>query len=298
MRIVRIFLLCMSIGVLSVQASSAENLWYPSVVGGHIDFAGMRFHRIDRSTKKAGLHLSRPMMKEKVLILVENKSGHMKGGALWGVPPKMYLVKIQKQSKEARRAGRFDIKLVEGDTLIRPVQTLNDLRGYVKIRTETDALDFVRLGSSMLWASSFEHDFEEVFCVRPEDTKGMDPDVMWGTTDECRGVGFAAPQIVPLVRESPRSDDAEKDVRKQRGADGDDGEPSKETEDDEENLFFLITRNVYSTKNNIHQFLRVTEEVGSKGQWRLLSSIFLAEPDEAHAVFYGVDARPENSGRP
>lgn len=285
-----VFIICFTL----VESLSAEELHYPPLFDGRIDFSGERYSMGDDSTRLYGFHLKRPIMKEQFFILKESRKYH----EFIPEPRKMYLVRIKKQTKVAKRANRFEIRLAEGDTLIRQVKTLHDLRGIVKIRTETDALEFVRLGSNTLWSRLFEPRIEEVFCIRTEDSKGVDFMVDWGTTKECQMVGFHPPVVVNLTpkrgktgeRESEKHDDNQD--RKNNDDDDD------EMEDEKEGSYFHVTRTVYSMKDNFHQFLRVTEEVGPEGQWRLLSEKFLAKPNAENDLFGGVDRRPENRGRP
>ncbi len=262
----------------------AEELHYPprlERLKGRIDFAGERFLVVDRARRLSGLKAPSPLMKKNVMILYERRNYHQRIAR----PRDMYLVKLKRGMNSGSPTDSFQIILNDGDTLIRKVRTLNDLRGFVKIRTETDALEFVRLGSSVLGGRQFEERIQEVFCIRVEDTGKIDDLVTWGTVDECRRVGFAPPNIINLSPTRRSHTDKGKDKN-------DEDEKGRDQEDD--GPFFHITRIVFSSKDKIHEFLRLTEEVGPAGQWRIVFRQSLGPPNVENDLFMGIDRRPEN----
>lgn len=99
------------------------------------------------------------------------------------INPVKYLIKEEKVKGGSRFFRR-----------VKKIETLNDLKGFVRIRTAHEALEYLRLTTSMITHSKFRHAMEEIYCVSnfvetaPEfQHKPVAP------MAECKQYGFEAP---------------------------------------------------------------------------------------------------------
>lgn len=187
---------------VSAQAQDVT-AYYPPVFEGQIDFQGSRFALKDDSDFFVG-ERAYPM-KPNYVIDTERRPG--KYNYSTAVAQKLYLADLS-------RTGDSDF--------VKYVKSLNDLAGYAEIHNETDALEYLRLPSSVFGIWFIPNRIVELFCVRAEDSAGIDESVQWATEQECLEFGFAPPQIevIPQGSMTP-PDDGLKDKKRQLKAERD-----------------------------------------------------------------------------
>lgn len=248
--------------------------FYPPKFGTRIDFEGYRFGLRDDSGNFLGDRVA--TMKKTVAVVIEQRRPYVKY-----IPRthKLYLAKLPQKNKLGEEKRKNDTDL------IKYVQTLNDLRGFVKIRTETDALEYVRFGSSLFGMEIQNPWLEELFCVRRSDSAGIDDDVYWGTEAECAEFGFRLPEIEMIDERDMTISDEDKNLESD---DKDYGGMIKERGDEgrkkDRKRWFRITRTVHYYRERV-AFQRVTEEVGPAGQWRIIKKEPIVELNDRTGVF-------------
>lgn len=253
-------LFCVGDGIC--MADSLE-MFYPPLINGKPDFSGKRFTVRDARGIFKGKRPS--MMKKGFICRYETPPGHH------SLPPHVNLY-LARDTEEEDEIDVEDSK----DTLIKYVHTLNDLKGFVRIRSETDALEFLRFGSCGYNYTKFSTVFEELFCIR--DTSVLpsekdNPALEWATEEQCRRFNFSPPKIL-----NPMTTKERKEMEK--GEDNEKG--SKEgRQRGKAKRGFLIERTVeigpHSTLETSDSDIvfRVLEEVGPEGQWRIVSSTLI-----------------------
>lgn len=268
--------------------SAAQNLeaFYPPILNGKVDFKGLRFIIRDETGRVKG---SRPsVMRDKFILNIEGPLGDLPAPGTGRYFLKRDNIKKHGGKGDGREDDKGEGELEKedegSDTLIRYVRTLDDLQGFVKIRTETAALEFLRFGSSLIGYQFFDPNIREVYCIRTEDTSLLpDPIVpkvprnaMWATMEECQRFGFFPPKILnPLTpKESAKIEKkenrAEKEIEDTKRAD----------RQGKDKRFFLIERTVHASGfgrapligRGKSMFLHITEEVGPEGQWRIVTT--------------------------
>lgn len=179
-----------------------------------------------------------------------------------GVDPVLYLVKLIDRTENVKGHSRVpDTWLV-----LRRISSLNDLRGYVHIRTVKDALEFLRLGSAFYTHTRVHGSiqFQEVFCTN--DLHGKTGAILV-TDEDCRLYGFTPVEVLSAHMPWEFEDNLPEDVYgKPVGSSIHEREPA-DTRPDPIAKIYRIRRTVYS--NMLGKFLQITEEVGTDGSWRI-----------------------------
>lgn len=241
---VAVFFLIVCVPVCDANGS---NPYFLPAVDGKLNFDGGRFTDRDETGTVRG-YKSTVFKKGYRLIFDPNPFspgfvGYPNFSAI-----KLFLVKDRDTSGQREKDTE--------QRKLREIRGLADLQGFVRIKSETDAFEFLRLASSR-FTRRFNSRIQEVFCV-----DAVDPNVrsLQVTHSECMIYGFRHPQIQRVSREEPEKEKNAKDGVKQ-GRDA-------ENKDTEAGDFFLVTRTIYSS--NARGFVRLTEEVGPAGQWRIV----------------------------
>lgn len=264
MRKFNIVLPIISIFLVTAELCNAQGIdaLYPPLINGRPDFSGVRFGVQNEKGRFQGKRPS--VMKRGFIVRYEIPPGHH------SLPPDINLYLAKDRPAEA------EIEEDEKDTMIRYVRTLDDLKGFVKIRTETDALEFLRFGSCAYHMYKFSTQIEEIYCISDTSILPSRKDhesVFWATVDQCRRFNLTPVRILnPLTPKERReleddeSDDDREEGKKSRRRGG-----SKR--------FFLIERTVdpgngsplLNPRRNPNPY-RIVEEVGPEGQWRIVSA--------------------------
>lgn len=264
-----------SAGHLPLQAQES---FYPPLLDGKPDFEGLRFIVRDEEGIGRGYH---PNVMLHGFIL--KREGPPVDDPVLG-SKRYYLARDRNVLNEGKEEGKKD---KDNDTLIQYVRTLNDLQGFVRIRTEKDALEFVRFGSSLIGYQLFDPKIEEIYCLvdtslLPDPKRDIPPNINWSTLDDCQRLNLSPPKILNPLTRKERSELSEgADEGEAHSTDG-----AKSRKRRKAKKFFLIERTVIASLRSSLlrpgevKVLRITEEVGSDGQWRVVATQEIPLSDE------------------
>lgn len=301
-----------------------------------VDYTGYRFlDQVPRIVVIDDVRDSRyfgytlPFVRKKFRI--EEDSDRRSGNGIQRVWDKFIIQEIQsKEDSETRFFKR-----------VKKMGTLDDLRGFVRIRSAFEALEFLRLTTSKTIEVQFPG-MVEIFCVADfsETTANIEGRPL-ASLDECRQMGFSSPEgpfdleiadvevklkgtigyvthttldrlVASLKRTTTEEKEIEIKVKENRDAAKvkTKGELTQEEQAlvstlanqvqenrlkaeirieaklDETKVppFFVITRTVYSKADR--GYVKVTEEVGRNGSWRILDKKMIAPLTNENFKYY------------
>ena len=283
---------------LECQLQTYAGVFDPPSVSGKIDYMGERFV-VSRTpafkSYKSHLFAGDLLLKE---INPQKKRVHGDLPLDLTFLRKKILVRVDQNKPEVE---------------IKEINSLNDLQGFVQINSDSDALESVRFGSSFIGPNFKGHRLAEVFCAADGAT---DLDIYQGTVSECARFGFQDPMVAEMETNgqfsicftSPGNQQNTKTMKialealpahlakgARLGSCGTNQKGNQKQPPPNQNRpstlrTFIIVRTAYSYRAP-GEFVRVTEEVQSDGQWRIVDMVKLAGRTRETIKFLGFRPR-------